>query len=219
MLSSRSSTWTLNNVGDTTDPWGTPEGKGLIDDRAPPNFTSWLLPSRKLRIHSQKLFDTFFWASFLKRKPSSSRSIALQKSINNYKTWIPILSSREFSVLLNQFWLMLASADTVDLPCVNACWLSLILRSPLFNLSWMISKILASCGNTEIWRKSLSMSLSGYTLGTGVTNACLYRVGYLAWKMLEHLMLWITGEVLHCNVSVTMKGSHLSQWPSWDLDV
>jgi hypothetical protein len=36
------------------------------------------------------------------------------------------------------------------------------------------------------------MSLGGYTLGTGVTNACLYRVGYLAWEMLEHMMLRIT---------------------------
>jgi hypothetical protein len=33
------------------------------------------------------------------------------------------------------------------------------------------------------------MSLGGYILGTGVTNACLYRVGYLAWEMLEHMML------------------------------
>ena len=36
------------------------------------------------------------------------------------------------------------------------------------------------------------MSLGGYTLGTGVTNACLYRVEYLAWEMLEHMMIRIT---------------------------
>ena len=112
--------WALNNVGDITDPcMGTPERQGLIDDIAAPNFTCRLLPSRKLRVHSQKLFDTFIWASFLKSNPWSTRSNALQKSIN--KTWIPILPSREFSVLLNQFWVMLASADSVDLPCVNVC--------------------------------------------------------------------------------------------------
>ena len=98
MQSLRSSTWALNNVGDITDPWRTQEGQCLIDNRsrAPPNFTCWLLPSRKLRVHSQKFFDTFFLASFLKSKPSSSRSNALQKSINNDKTWIPFFHHVNF---------------------------------------------------------------------------------------------------------------------------
>ena len=47
------------------------------------------------------------------------QQIALRKSIN--KAWIPILPSREFSVLLNKFCVIVANADTVDLLFVNAC--------------------------------------------------------------------------------------------------
>ena len=55
-------------------------------------------------------------------------------------------------------------------------------------MSWNFSRTLSSCGRTEIWRKSLSISFGGYTLGTGLINACLYITGYLHCTMLAHMM-------------------------------
>ena len=46
--SSRSLICTLKSVGDMTDPWGTPAGQGITENKLPPNLTCWLLPSRKL---------------------------------------------------------------------------------------------------------------------------------------------------------------------------
>jgi hypothetical protein len=52
---------------------------------------------------------------------------------------------------------------------VNAGWLSFIFMSMLFTLSCNFSKIFVIWGSIEIWRKSVSMSVGGRTLGTGVT--------------------------------------------------
>ena len=41
---------TLNKVGDITEPCGTPEGQGCIDDRIPRRLTCCVLPVRKLLI-------------------------------------------------------------------------------------------------------------------------------------------------------------------------
>jgi hypothetical protein len=38
----------LNSVGDNTEPCGTPNGQGIIEDSVSPTLTCWLLCSRKL---------------------------------------------------------------------------------------------------------------------------------------------------------------------------
>ena len=139
--------------------------------------------------YSPRLRVTFISASFRSRIPWSTRSKALRKSMN--KACTPFLSC-ELSVALNQFCKIQAKADTVDRSVVNACWLSLICRSELFNLSCSFSRTLANWGSIEVWQKSFSVSVEGHTLEIGVTKACLYRVGYLHWVVLLQMISWTT---------------------------
>ena len=55
--SSRSFIWTLNSIGEMTEPWGTPAGQGAIDDMTPCKFTCWVLPVRKHFTQDQKVLD------------------------------------------------------------------------------------------------------------------------------------------------------------------
>ena len=68
----------------------------------------------------------------------------------------------------------------------------LISRSCLCKDNRSFSSTFASCGRTDIWRKSLFLSFGGFTFGTGQINACLYRFGYLHWMMFAHMMLCTT---------------------------
>ena len=100
--SSRSLIWTLNSVGEITEPWGTPARHITVLDFVSPILTCWLLSSRKLFVHIQKLLFTLSSASFLRRMPWSTKSKAFRKSKNNACT--PDLPSFELSVALYQFW-------------------------------------------------------------------------------------------------------------------
>ena len=51
-------TCTVKSIGEMTDPWGTPAGHGFTDETESTSFTCWLLPSRKLQVHNQKLLVT-----------------------------------------------------------------------------------------------------------------------------------------------------------------
>ena len=157
-------------VRDYGSSWGTPAGQDFTDEAIPDICTFCVLPSRKLRTHSHKPLVTFNSANFVNRISWSTRSNALVKSRKS--AWTPFLPFRELSVALNQFCEIFASAETVERP-VKACWFFLILILSLFSLSWIFTRTLAICGKTEIWRKSVSMSLGGLTLGTGVISACL----------------------------------------------
>ena len=129
-------------------------------------------------------------ASFLRSIPWSTMSKAFLKS--KKRAWAPMRPSGELSVALNHFWEIQARADTVDRFCIKACWLFLTSRSCLCKDNWSFSSTFASCGRTDIWRKSLSISFGGFTFGTGQINACLYGFGYLHWMILAHMMLCTT---------------------------
>ena len=162
---SRSFICTLNSVGEITDPCGTPARHNTGLDFTPPKLTCWLLPSRKLFVHNQKLLFTLSSASFLKRIPWSTKSKALRKSRNT--TCTPDLPSFELSVALNQFWDKSDNADTVDRFSVKSCWVLLIRISDLFKSSWCFSISLAIWGRIDTCRKSLSISLGQFTFGIG----------------------------------------------------
>ena len=61
----------------------------------------------------------------------------------------------------------------------KACWLLLVNSLSLFRNICTFSRIFAITGSTEICLKSLSIFSGGWTMGTGLTKACSYMVGYL----------------------------------------
>ena len=124
--SSRSFIWTLNSIGEMTEPWGTPAGQGAIDDMTPCKFTCWVLPVRKHFTQDQKALDIFISASLNSRILWSTKSKALRKSRNI--VWTPFPPSLELSVTSYQFCIIEIRAETVVRPLAKACWLFFISR-------------------------------------------------------------------------------------------
>ena len=149
--------WMLNNVGESTEHCGTPVEQFLIDDNVPFSLTCWVLPSRKLLVHIQKLLLKFIRASLFNNISWSAKSKAFLKSMNN--AWIPDLPWWELSVELNHGCVIHIRADTVDRPLVNPCWMGHSVRSFWLSWSWFLWVIFPICGRTNIYRKSLFMSL------------------------------------------------------------
>ena len=173
-----------------TDPCGTPAGQDCVDDKTPGSFTCCVLPWRKLLIHNHSDLLMLLSLSFDRRIEWSTRSKALLKSIN--KEWIAILPSGLLSVSLNHVCVMFTRADTVDRPREKACWFPLTLKESLFNIICTFSKSLPRTGRTDICLKSVSISSGGWTFGTGLTRACLYKVGYFFSEILAQIISWAT---------------------------
>ncbi len=99
---------TLYKVGDITEPCGTPEGQGCIDDRIPCKLTCCVLLVRKPLIHNQNDLLTFIDANFPNRMLWFTRSKAFRKSIN--MAWRPFQPHCELFVALYQFCVVTRSA-------------------------------------------------------------------------------------------------------------
>ena len=172
------------------DPCGTPARQVRVVDSTPGSLTCCVLPWRKLCIHCHKDLLMFLPLSLDKRTEWSTRSKALLKSIN--KEWMAFFPSAVFSESFNHVCVMFIRADTVERPWEKACWFSLTLKASSFRIICTLSRTWPRTGKTDICQKSVSRFSGGCTFGTGLTRACLYKVGYFLSRILALMISWTT---------------------------
>ena len=123
-----------------TDPCGTPDGQGAVDDSILYRLTCWVLPVRKIWVHNQNDLVTFIDASFCGKIPWS---IKYDQTRNT--AWIIFLPDGVICVMLNHFCVVGTRAGNVDRPRVNARWLFFISKSKIISWSWSSSRTLVNC--------------------------------------------------------------------------